>query len=122
MGPLRVLIVEDEFILSMEIEQIVEETVPSVVVIKSSVTETKKVIDKPFDLALLDIDVTNGKTYEIARLLDDRQVHYIFVSGSDRGSLPEELRSAPFISKPFVESQIRDAVVAADNRRKHMNA
>jgi hypothetical protein len=62
MALLRVLIVEDEPLISMQIEEIVEETVPAVVIIRSSVREAKAVIDEPFHLALLDVDVTNGKT------------------------------------------------------------
>jgi CheY-like chemotaxis protein len=113
MSPLRVLIVEDEPLVSMIIEEIVEDTVPSVVIIKSSVQEAKAVIDDLFHFALLDVDVTNGKTYEIARLLDIKRVPYVFVSGSVRSHLPAELQNVPFIAKPFLNSQIRDAVLAA---------
>ena len=112
MALLRVLIVEDEPLISMQIEEIVEETVPAVVIIRSSVREAKAVIDEPFHLALLDVDVTNGKTYEIARLLDVRRVPYVFVSGSVKEHLPPELQNVPFIPKPFKDSQIRDAVLA----------
>ena len=112
MDLLRVLIVEDEPLISMQIEEIVEETVPAVVIIRSSVREAKAIIDEPFHLALLDVDVTNGKTYEIARLLNIRRIPYVFVSGSVKAHLPAELQSVPFIAKPFQDSQIRDAVLA----------
>ena len=62
MEPLRVLLVEDEPLISMSIEELVEETVNSVVIIKTSVFETKKVLHEIFHLALLDVDVTNGTT------------------------------------------------------------
>ena len=62
MALLRVLIVEDEPLIAMTIEQIVVDTLPSIVVVKSSVRETRKVIEDAFDFALLDVDVTNGKT------------------------------------------------------------
>lgn len=112
MDPLLVLIVEDEPFVSMQIAEIVEETVPAVVIVKSSVKETKAIINQPFKLALLDVDVTNGKTYEIAHLLYEKHVPCVFVSGSARDHLPPELRALPFIRKPFRELQIRDAVLA----------
>jgi CheY-like chemotaxis protein len=113
MSLLRVLIVEDEPLVSMTIEEIVENAVPSVVVVKSSVQEAKAVIEEVFHFALLDVDVTNGKTYEIARLLAVKRVPYVFVSGSVKSHLPAEFQDVPFIAKPFLNSQIRDAVLAA---------
>ena len=113
MGLLRVLIVEDEPLVSMTIEGIVEDTLPSVVIVKSSVREAKEVIGEVFHLALLDVDVTNGKTYEIARLLDVKRVPYVFVSGSMKSHLPADLQNAPFIEKPFRAAEIREAVLAA---------
>jgi DNA-binding response OmpR family regulator len=95
MALLRILIVEDEPFVSMQLEEIIEEVVPAVVIVKSSVVETKKIIDEPFHFALLDVDVTNGKTYEIARILDGKRVPFVFVSGSDKGHLPPELRTSP---------------------------
>jgi response regulator RpfG family c-di-GMP phosphodiesterase len=117
-SPLRVLIVEDEPMISMYLEEIVEETVPAVVTIKSSVKATRQVIDEPFHLALLDVDVTDGKTYEIAKTLDDRRIPFVFISGALNHHFPDELLDAPFIKKPFTEFQIKAAVLAADRRRE----
>jgi DNA-binding response OmpR family regulator len=116
-SPLRVLIVEDEPMISMYLEEIVEETVPAIVTIKSSVKTTRQVIAEPFHLALLDVDVTDGKTYEIAKTLDDRRIPFVFISGALNQHFPDELLDAPFIKKPFTELQIKAAVLAADRRR-----
>jgi DNA-binding response OmpR family regulator len=116
-SPLRVLILEDEPMISMYLEEIVEETVPAIVTIKSSVKATRQVIDEPFHLALLDVDVTDGKTYEIAKTLGDRRIPFVFISGALNHHFPDELLDAPFIKKPFTEFQIKAAVLAADRRR-----
>jgi DNA-binding response OmpR family regulator len=117
-NPLRVLIVEDEPLISMALGDIVEDTLPANIVIKSCVREARGVIDEPFDFALLDIDVTNGKTYEIARALRRKNVPYVFVTGSLKEHLPADLVDALFIGKPFRDDQIVAAVLAADERRK----
>jgi DNA-binding NarL/FixJ family response regulator len=117
-NPLRVLIVEDEPLISMTLGDIVEDTLPADVVIKSCVREARGVIDERFDFALLDIDVTNGKTYEIARALDRKNGPYVFVTGSLKENLPADLVDALFIGKPFRDDQIIAAVLAADARRK----
>jgi hypothetical protein len=56
--------------------------------------------------------VTNGKTYELAQILERKHVPYAFVSGSRKDELPPELRNAPFISKPFHQAQIESALQA----------
>jgi CheY-like chemotaxis protein len=116
----RVLIVEDEPLVSMLIGDIVHDTVPSVVIVKTSVKEAKAALCEPFHFALLDVDVTNGKTYGLARSLEEMQIAFVFVSGSVREHLPVELRKVPFISKPFSDLQIRDIVLRADSRRARM--
>jgi CheY-like chemotaxis protein len=115
---LRVLIVEDEPLISMTLGDLIEDTLPADVVIKSCVNEARKVMGEPFDLALLDIDVTNGKTYEIARALGRKNVPYVFITGSLKEHLPADLGNVPFISKPFRDDQIIATVLAADIRRK----
>jgi DNA-binding LytR/AlgR family response regulator len=102
----RILIVEDEPFTALDLEAIVTAAIPAVVVKRASVASTKEVLDEPFDFAFLDIDVTNGKTYEIAQILGKKRVPFVFVSGSLPADLPPALRAAPFIPKPFREHQI----------------
>jgi DNA-binding LytR/AlgR family response regulator len=109
----RILIVEDEPFTAMDLEAIVTAVVPAVVVKKASVASTKDVLDEPFDFAFLDVDVTNGKTYEIAQILGKKRVPFAFVSGSLPADLPQELRGAPFIPKPFRPREIVAALKSA---------
>jgi two-component SAPR family response regulator len=64
------------------------------------------------DFAFLDIEVTDGKTFEIAQILERKHVPFVFVSGAPRDQLPIELRSVPFIPKPFHAAQIESALQA----------
>jgi DNA-binding response OmpR family regulator len=114
---LRVLILEDEQSISMILEGIVEDTVPSVVVARASLAAAEQVIDQPFDLAFLDIDLLNGKSFEVAKYLQKKDVPFTFVSGASREELPDELRNTAFIPKPFRREQIRAAVLSAQSRK-----
>ena len=59
------------------------------------------------DFAFLDIEVTDGKTFEIARELRRRfGAPFVFVSGARPDRPPPDLRSAPFISKPFNSASV----------------
>lgn len=103
----RILIVEDEPLVAAELEMIVADFVAAAIMIEVSVAASKEVLNEGFDFAFLDIDVTNGKTFELARMLECKQVPFAFVSGSDQNQLPVELHGAPFISKPFCAAQAR---------------
>jgi DNA-binding response OmpR family regulator len=88
------------------------------VFIRSSVASAEKVIEEQqFDLALLDVNVTNGHSFEVAKTLRRKDVPFSFVSGTPRQELPEELRNAPFIPKPFRPAQIRDVVIKAKEKK-----
>jgi len=106
MKTLRVLIVEDEPLLAMDLESIVTDTVSAAVIVKSSVAGAKEVLDTPVDVAILDVDVTNGKTFDLARILDLEHIPYAFVSGSGADQLPLELQKAPFFRKPVGRPEI----------------
>ncbi len=112
---LHILIVEDEPWVAMDLEMIIIEIVTATVVVERSVADTKKVLDEALDFAFLDVDVTNGKTFEIAQILERKHVPFVFVSGSPQDQLPFELRSVPFIPKPFHAAQIESALQAVAN-------
>jgi hypothetical protein len=64
------------------------------------------VLHTALDFAFLDVDVTNGKTFEIAQMLERKGVPFVFISGSPQEQLPFDLRTVPFIPKPFYSAQI----------------
>jgi hypothetical protein len=69
MAERRALIVEDEVLISVEFGAIVQKALDAEVLMSRSVARAKQLINQPVDLALLDVDVTNGKTFEAAMLL-----------------------------------------------------
>jgi DNA-binding NarL/FixJ family response regulator len=64
------------------------------------------------DAALLDVNVAGERSFAIADILATKRIPFAFVTGFDAAStLPEHLRSAPVVSKPFETHQI-EAVIA----------
>lgn len=110
---LRVLVVEDEPIAAIDLEDAITDICQAVVVTKSSVESTKRVLHEAFDFAFLDVNVTNGQTFEVAHILEMKCVPFVFVSGSLPEELPDELRSVPFLSKPVRRSQIVEVLLRA---------
>jgi CheY-like chemotaxis protein len=110
MKTLHILIVEDEPLVAIDLETVVAELVTAAVVVKPSVAATKKVLNEALDFAFLDVNVTDGKTFEVAQILERKHVPYVFISASPQEHLPSDLRSAPFIPKPFYKAQIERAL------------
>jgi DNA-binding response OmpR family regulator len=97
----RILIVEDENFLAMELMWIVEDAGYSVVGPERSVAETRQVLaSKRVDLALLDISLGDGMVFPIARMLDTLGIPFVFIT-SNPALLLAEYRHRPLVTKPL---------------------
>lgn len=104
---MRVLIVEDEPVISLELESIVLDRFPDAqTVLASSVSAALAAVDDSVDMAFLDIDVTDGKTYSLALELRLRNIPFVFVSGANRADAPHGLSEQKLIPKPFSPDDI----------------
>jgi two-component SAPR family response regulator len=112
---LRILILEDEPLIALDLQSIVEESGHEVVGIVASLSAARAHLaaePNSLDFALLDVDVQDGKSFDFASLLDDLAIPFAFVSGSRPRDLPQALGKAPFVLKPFQEATIRRCLAA----------
>jgi DNA-binding response OmpR family regulator len=103
---MRVLILEDDPFIGLDLQGIVEGAGYQVVGVHRSLAEARKRLSEAFEFALLDIDVLDGKSFDFASALDDRKIPFAFVSASNRSDLPAKFRDAQFIAKPYSQSAI----------------
>ena len=103
---MRVLILEDDPFIALDLQAIVEGQGHNVAGVFDSLAEAREHLGEGFDFALLDIDVTDGKSFELAAALLERRVPFAFVSASRPCEVPRHLRHASFIAKPFEEAAI----------------
>jgi two-component SAPR family response regulator len=108
----RILILEDDPFIALDLEAIVEAQGHEVVGAFDSLAETREHLGDDFDFALLDIDVRDGKSYDLAADLLERRIPFAFVSASRPSELPSHLRSASFIPKPFQEATIQRSIAS----------
>lgn len=114
----RVLIVEDDPMVALDLEAIVAGAADAEVAVADSAAEARRALgDATFDAALLDIDVTDGKTFELAVLLAERGTPFAFVSGSRRDEVPPPLRGVPFLPKPYDPQEVERTFLARLARR-----
>ena len=103
----RVLIVEDEAMISALIEIIVGDAGCSIVGPVATSEQALELIERePLDAALLDVRVNDHDVYAVADALSGREIPFIFVSGFARKQLPPRYRHCAYIAKPFSPDMI----------------
>ena len=108
----RILVVEDEFLVAMQIEAILTRAgwrvIGSAGTLSSAVSLARK---SACDAALLDVNLRGERADEVAEILFARGVPFLFVSGFGRGNLPAAFRqSVELIAKPFSDRTLVEAV------------
>jgi DNA-binding response OmpR family regulator len=108
----RILVVEDEFLVAMQIESILTRAgwrvIGSAGTLSSAVSLARK---SACDAALLDVNLRGERADEVAEILFARGVPFLFVSGYGRGNLPAAFRqSVELIAKPFSDRTLVEAV------------
>ena len=115
--PYRILVVEDSFLVVTLLDRIFEDLGWGLVGPATRVADALQLAHSGvFDAALLDVNLNGEMSWEVARLLAERGVPFVFSTGYDATVLPADLAGATVISKPFrireVEDRIRQAIGA----------
>jgi two-component SAPR family response regulator len=120
--PLKVLVVEDESLVALDIETMLEEMGCKVV---ASVPRLLKALDLAsrldFDLAVLDINLAGEVVYPLAFRLAERGIPFLFSTGYSTSSLPPELRDRPILRKPVMLAGLKRAVAQARTGIRSVN-
>jgi CheY-like chemotaxis protein len=106
----RILICEDNPLIALDLQAILESEGHEVVAVCESAAAARSRLSDPFDFALLDVDLADGTSFEVAEALTARGVPYAFVSAARPGDLPEGLRGARFVAKPYREDTILETL------------
>lgn len=111
---LRVLIVEDEAPIALQVEDMLVESECDVVGPASRVGQALKLIaDEPVDAAVLDLNIAGDLVYPVADALEKRGLPYIFATGYGASSLTEPYRSRRVLQKPFSRRDLLQAMAEA---------
>ena len=104
----RVLVVEDDAIIAIYLERLVESLGGAVTATVGRVDLALAAIERQQpDAAILDVNLGRGRdSYPVARVLAERHVPFLFVTGYGRDGVQEEFRAHPVLDKPVREGEL----------------
>jgi len=111
---LKILVVEDEAIVSFLLEDMLIELGCAEIWLAGSVAQALALLrDKAPDLALLDVSLAGELAYPVAERLVQLQIPFVFATGYGRKGIASEWQSRLVIQKPFDQETLVLALAEA---------
>jgi DNA-binding response OmpR family regulator len=108
-----ILLVEDEFLLALQLEELVQSHGATVVGPYRSLQDALQAAQREdFDFAILDINLGGTMVYPLADHLLARGVPFLFLTGYSHANLPEQFRGVTRLNKPSDPAQLIAALRA----------
>jgi CheY-like chemotaxis protein len=106
----RVLVLEDNLIIAMEVEDMLRVVGVEKIDIANSLDQAMDAVKaERYDFALLDVNLGEAMSFGFAWHLKDAGISFGFVSGySDTQDFPPDLQHVPLLVKPFDERAMRE--------------
>jgi DNA-binding response OmpR family regulator len=113
----RVLVVEDDFLVSLLLEDVLA---AAGCVVLGPVPRLADALDaaakEECDVAVLDVNLAGEWVFPAAAILSARKVPVIFVTGHGSDAIPQKYAGEPRIAKPFSSGQLSRAISMAVGR------
>lgn len=113
MAGFRVLLVEDEMLIAIEIEDTLKDIGCEVVGPTGKLeTALQLATDEKIDAAILDVTIRGGEVFPVAEKLLERGIPFILASGYGEWALPDRMRDRPRLTKPFTSEELQAQIRA----------
>lgn len=110
---LRILVVEDEALVALQLEDMLYELGCIVIGPASRVGQALELLAaQRVDAAVLDLNVAGELVYPVAEMLEKRGIPFIFATGYGASGVADAYRSHEVLQKPFLLSQLRKTMMA----------
>jgi DNA-binding response OmpR family regulator len=105
---LKILLVEDEFFVALELKSILHDLGAEVVGPVARLNSARDLAtSEPLQGAVLDVKLDGDTSFPLAEELLQRGVPVIFTTGFDAAALPAKFRDAPRLAKPVNGDALR---------------
>ncbi|MBO0662984.1 response regulator [Jiella sp. CQZ9-1] len=105
---LRVLVVEDESLVALQLEDMLDELGCRVVGPAMRLRTAGELLDSgvAIDCAVLDVNVCGEMVYPIADRLRAMGIPFIFATGYGRDGVEDRWQNVPILQKPYTSQEI----------------
>ena len=118
LSALKVLVVEDEALVSMLVEDMLSDLGCVVVGPAAELEEALRLAGSAdIDAALLDVNLGGRPIFQVADALRERGVPFAFASGYGEAGLNEAHRGTPVLQKPFRQGDLERVLKELAARR-----
>ena len=108
----RVLVVEDEYYLAKDVRQALKAEGADIIGPFPSHTEAAAALaERTPDCAILDVNLGQGASFDLADELRTKGVPFLFFTGYDREVIPIRFADVPRLEKPVDASRLVSAAV-----------
>ncbi|HTG37177.1 response regulator [Sphingomonas sp.] len=112
--PTRVLVIEDEPLIGMEISALLADNdIAAIGPVATRDAALTAIRSESFDAALLDGNLQGETVEAVALALRERAIPFVFVTGYGHEHLPMGFDGHPVVSKPFAADELLDRLSAA---------
>lgn len=118
---MRVLIMEDEFLIALDVEQLCRDHGAADVVIVRNLEElgADPFARDPFHVAVLDVMLAGEPTTGFAGQLVERSIPFVFATGySDNEEMFERFEGVPVVGKPYSGRDLMAALAGVIGSRR----
>jgi two-component system, chemotaxis family, sensor kinase Cph1 len=115
----RVLLVEDEFLVAMDVESMLERagcaSIGPAIRLEQALTLA---CGEAIDAAVLDVNLNGTPVFPVAKALSERGIPFLFTTGYDGASIPPAFQAVLRLQKPFNEDDLIHGLKAVMNGRE----
>lgn len=108
---LKVMILEDDYYVATDLRDEFEQAGAQVLgPFRDAEEGIARLDSEPPDCAVVDLNLGQGPSFDLPRALRDRGIPYLFITGYDASTLPQDYANVPRLEKPIDVRQARRAV------------
>lgn len=108
---LRILIVEDEMLVAMNIEDMLLDLGHEVTGLAGRLEPALALAGEgEFDLAMLDVNLAGEPSFAVAAVLESRGIPFLFATGYGVRGVADEFRNRAVLQKPFDAGDLAAAI------------
>lgn len=109
---MNLLVVEDEFLVTLDIERVLEGAGATEIVSAGRVADALQALDdrRDFDLALVDLKLERDSALPVIERLTALEIPFVFLTGSPDTEETRSFPGTPVVAKPFDDATLMAAL------------